>query len=120
MRQLKALCVNDPRSMKKFKIKKEEMKPLAVGYGACIASDMITVEGKKVWYMYREKPINETDNGWRFLSGYENEEYMANPNNHAFYDTNTIANYDPDIINFIDLPHGTQCERNDNGVLVII
>ncbi len=41
---------------KQFKIPGSEIKPLAEGHGGCFATDMITVDGQKVGYMYREKP----------------------------------------------------------------
>ncbi|KGJ86777.1 DUF2185 domain-containing protein [Colwellia psychrerythraea] len=106
--------------VKSFKLSSDEITPIAVGYGGCIATDQITVEGNLVGYMYRETPSNEMDNGWRFLSGYETQEYMSEPNNHSVYDLNTIANYDPEIIPFIELPIGTECERDENGVLIVI
>ncbi len=96
---------------KKFKLKAEELKQLAPGKGACIASDSITVDGNYVHYMYREESINKVDNGWRFFSGLESQEYVDNPDNMAFYDTNTIANYDPAIIGYLHLPIGTELER---------
>jgi len=67
-------------------------------YGACVATDMITVEGHRVGFMYREKADDAVDSGWRFLSGHESQEYMDDAENHAVYDINTIANYDPEII----------------------
>jgi len=36
---------------------------------------------------------------------------MCNPDNHAIYDMNTIANYDPSIIPFPDSPIGSVFER---------
>jgi hypothetical protein len=48
--------------------------------------------------MYREKPDNDVDSGWRFLSGHESQEYMNAAESHAIYDINTIANYDPEVI----------------------
>ncbi|WP_101758607.1 DUF2185 domain-containing protein [Oceanicoccus sp. KOV_DT_Chl] len=54
---------------KEFKLKPEEFKDIAVGYGGCIATDMITVHGKKVGYMYREEPSNEMDSGWCIMWG---------------------------------------------------
>lgn len=104
---------------KVFKLKPDEMKNLAVGYGACIATDMITVHGQKVGYMYRDEPENPSS-GWVFMSGNETQEYMDNAENLAMYDINTIANYDPDIIPFIEKPIGTECERDSNGVLKIV
>jgi hypothetical protein len=40
---------------------------------------------------------------------------MDNPANSAIYDINTIANYDPDIIPFLDSPTGSAFERGANG-----
>jgi hypothetical protein len=97
--------------MKAFKLKPEDIKPVAEGRGACIATDMITVEGKPVRYMYREAPDNDTDSGWRFMSGYESQEYMDDADNHALYDINTIANYDPSIVPFLDAEVGLAFEK---------
>jgi len=47
--------------------------------------------------MYREQPDNDVDSGWRFMAGYETDDYMNNPSNHGIFDVNTIANYDEDI-----------------------
>ncbi len=96
---------------KHFKLSADEIKPLATGYGGCIATDMITVEGYPVRYMYREEPDNDVDSGWRFVSGFESEEYMDDPDNHGIYDVNTIANYDPGIIPFLDAAEGSAFER---------
>ena len=40
---------------KQFKLAASEIKPLVHGYGGCISSDMITVEGYPVRFMYRER-----------------------------------------------------------------
>lgn len=61
--------------------------------------------------MYREDPDNEFDSGWRFLAGFESEEYMDADENMAFHDVNTIANYDPAIISLLDSAVGTAFER---------
>ncbi len=97
---------------KQFALRADQIKPLAEGRGGCFATDMITVEGRKVGYMYREKPDNDTDSGWRFMAGNESEDYMNNPDNHSIYDVNTIANYDPDIIPLLDKPAGSAFERD--------
>lgn len=105
---------------KKFLKSKEEFKPIAVGFGACIATDHITVEGKKVGYMYREQPsVNvPADNGWRFFSGEETQEYVDDANNSSFYDTNTIANYDPSITPYLKSPVGSAFIRNSKGEFI--
>ncbi|HVY87434.1 MAG TPA: DUF2185 domain-containing protein [Hyphomonadaceae bacterium] len=97
---------------KKYKLPAADIIPLATGRGACIATDMITVRGKPVGFMYRqEQPDNEQDSGWRFLSGLEDQDYMDDAGNHGVYDVNTIANYDPTIIPLLDSPPGSVFER---------
>jgi hypothetical protein len=96
---------------KKYKMTSAQIRNIAPGYGACFATDKITVEGAPVGFMYREDPDNDIDSGWRFLAGTESEEYMDNPDNHAIYDVNTIANYDPDIVPLLDAPSGSVFER---------
>ena len=96
---------------KQFRLKKEQIKPLAEGYGGCIASDKITVDGLPVRFMYKEEPHNAQDSGWRFLSGTESNEYMTNSKNHSVYDVNTVANYDPSIIPLLKSPVGSVYEK---------
>jgi hypothetical protein len=96
-----------------------QVKPMALGHGGCVASSMITIDGAKVGFMYREVPRNGIDGGWRFLAGSESPEYMGKPENHAVYDVNTISNYDPEIIPFLDAPAGAAFERvNGSGPFV--
>jgi len=101
-------------SQKKFALQAEQIRPLAEGHGWCFATDMITVEGRKVGYLYREEPDNDGDSGWRFTSGRESPEYMDEAANHGVYDVNTVANYDPEIISLLDAPVGSAFER-ENG-----
>lgn len=102
-------------SDKKFKLLASEIKQLIPNIGGCIATDKITVDGLPVGYMYREEPEFDVDNGWRFFSGTEDQEYVDNPDNSSIYNTNTIANYDPAIIPYLQLPIGTECERNEDN-----
>ncbi|MCU0424130.1 MAG: DUF2185 domain-containing protein [Candidatus Kapabacteria bacterium] len=97
---------------KQFKLTAEQIKPLAEGYGACFATDKITVEGRNVGFMYREEPDYENDSGWRFLAGDETGEYMNEADNVGVYDVNTIANYDEEIIPFLDADEGTAFARD--------
>jgi hypothetical protein len=100
---------------KRFYLSAEQINPLAEGHGACLASDMITVHGSKVGYMYRESPDNDLDSGWRFMAGHESQEYIDNADNIAVYDVNTIANYDPDIIPFLTAPLASAFARNQES-----
>lgn len=115
-----SLFANGNSMDKNFKLKADEIEDIAKGYGSCIATDEITVEGKPVGYMYREKPSSPQDSGWVFMSGYETQEYMDNPSNHAIYDVNTIANYDREILPLLEAPVGSLFERNEFGKFVEI
>ncbi|WP_066584218.1 DUF2185 domain-containing protein [Sphingomonas pruni] len=94
-----------------FKLKREQIAPIALGRGGCLSTDRIVVDGEPVGYMYREAPNNELDSGWRFFAGDEDASYMANSQRHGVYDVNTIVNYDPDILPFLDAAVGSRYER---------
>lgn len=98
--------------MKNYKLSKNEIRPLVEGYGACFATIKITVEGYPIRFMYREEPDNDIDSGWRFMSGFESDEYMNDPDNIEIYDVNTIANYDQTIIPLLDEPVGSAFEKS--------
>ncbi|WP_300600707.1 DUF2185 domain-containing protein [Niabella sp.] len=98
-------------SNKLFKIEKENIKEVISPIGGCYASDMITVEGLPVRYMYREEKNFEKDSGWRFLAGNESQEYLDDPENLMIYDVNTIANYDPAIIPYLSAEIGSEFTR---------
>jgi hypothetical protein len=61
--------------------------------------------------MCREQPDFENDTGWRFFSGTETQDYCDEPKNFAIYDVNTVANYDPAIVVYLDEPIGTKLDR---------
>jgi hypothetical protein len=100
-----------PTEDKPYKLSAAKIRPLAEGHGACIASDKITVDGHPVRFMYREQAIHAVDSGWRFLSGLESDAYMQDAANHAFYDCNTIANYDRSIVPYLESPIGSVFEK---------
>lgn len=105
--------------MKKFRLAPHEMAPLAQGYGGCLATDRITVDGAPVGYCYREAPANKMDSGWRFFAGDESDDYMGNSANHGVYDINTVANYDPSIIAVLQAPQGSAFERVGNKLVPV-
>lgn len=96
---------------KDFAIQSDKIVRIIPDIGYCFATDKITIEGMKVGYMYREVPDRDSDSGWRFFSGTESQDYVDNPENLKIYDVNTIANYDPDIIPYLDSDYGAEYER---------
>jgi hypothetical protein len=107
---------------KHFRLRPDELQPLAEGYGACLASDTVTVNGRRVGYMYRERPDRlpdgAADSGWRFMAGDEPPAYVDDAANWNWYDVNTIANYDPDVIPLLDAPFPVAFARDENGRFV--
>lgn len=109
------------KSDKDYFLKASEIKRLINSNEGCIATDRITIDGCKVGFMYREETYQNDypDSGWRFMAGDEDDDYMNNPENHSVYQVNTICNYDPEILPFLNAAPGTAYIRDENGVLVL-
>ncbi|HEX3652216.1 MAG TPA: DUF2185 domain-containing protein [Rhizomicrobium sp.] len=105
---------------KAYALDGSEIKPLATGHGSCIASDRITVDGRPVGFMYRERTDSDLDSGWRFMAGDESDEYLANPDNFGLHDVNTVANYDPAIVPLLTAPIGNAYMRDEAGRLATV
>lgn len=85
----------------------------------CIVSDMITKEGWKVGYMYRDVPHPDyPDSGWCFFKGDEDEKYVNDSQHHHILKINTICNYDEDIIPYLYMPIGTCLIRTKDGKFI--
>jgi hypothetical protein len=97
--------------MKRAPLDTSSFKQLITDFKYCAVTAKIIYEGQQVHFMYREKPVNETDSGWQFLAGTETQAYLSDPDNAAMYRLNTIANFDPAVIPYLDLPVGTDLER---------
>lgn len=84
--------------------------------GYCIASKKLTHQEQVLGYMYREEPDNDSDSGWRFLSGDEDQLFIDNPDNLGIYDLKTIVELDPEIISLLDSDYGVAYGRNTKGL----
>lgn len=82
-------------------------------FGYVMAPKVLVSNQLKVRFMYREKPDNMNDSGWRLFSGDEDQKYVDNPNNIAIYDVNTILSFNRDIEQLLNSPVGTAFERED-------
>ena len=65
--------------------------------GAVMCSKMIVDEDYKPLFIFREKPINDNDSGWRLFSGFESDEYSEDSENFGIYDPKTILAIDNSI-----------------------
>jgi hypothetical protein len=97
---------------KHFYIPGEKIKQLVPPMGSCFITDRVTVDGLKIGYMYRERADRPEDSGWRFFSGDEQEDYIEDSTHTGIYAVNTAANYDPDIIPYLDTPAPCAFEKD--------
>lgn len=100
---------------KQYKLRREDIVRLVPHNGGCLATDRIVVDGCEVGYMYREETERDGDTGWRFFSGDESQEYIADLSHTGVYAVNTIANYDPAILSYLDTPAPCAFEKEADG-----
>lgn len=117
-RQNYALHAAPPKEGKPFLLSGSEMRPLLQWEGpeGCIATDRILVDGAKVGYCYRERPMEGVpDSGWRFFAGDEDDAYLEDAEKSGIYALNTICNYDEGVIPLLEAPVGTAFYRDEQG-----
>ena len=110
--------MNNRMTTKKFRLRADEIAPLIDRISWCLATDRIMVDGALIGYMYREEPKAGGDSGWRFFAGDEDDAYMASNDNHGVYDLNTVVNYDPAVIPFLDATPGSRFDRTNGNTYV--
>ncbi|MEK4628237.1 DUF2185 domain-containing protein [Solibacillus sp. FSL R7-0682] len=88
--------------------------------GSVVSKNIINNLGNLKWCI-KEKPVNDIDNGWRFLSDIDTDEFLAAPSNMSICDWGTIIEIEPAIINIFDMPMGTDItlvSENNNKYFV--
>ncbi|MET3659176.1 immunity protein Imm33 domain-containing protein [Sporosarcina psychrophila] len=74
--------------------------------GSVVSNNILRNKGKLKWCI-KEKPVNALDNGWRFLSDIDTDEYLADASNMSICDWGTIIEIEPAIMYIFDMPLGT-------------
>lgn len=84
--------------------------------GGCVVSNNIINKKGVLKWCIKEKPFNPADNGWRFLSDIDTEDFLNDSANMSIWDFNTIAEIEPAILSIYNLPIGTDVElKHENG-----
>lgn len=104
-----------PVPRKQYRLKGEDMERLVPGNARAMASDRITVDGLPVGRMVREVPSRPEDSGWRFFAGDEDAAYLAIAGNSSVFALNTVANYDPDILPYLETPPPCSLRKAPDG-----
>lgn len=85
-------------------------RKLLLGKMACV-SKKIMDEGWKIGYMYREEASDESDSGWIFMAGDEDDEYVEDYHNIQLMSIHSVMQYDGTIWKYINNPVGTRLIR---------
>lgn len=80
----------------------------SMNMGGSIVSKNIW-EGKgRIKWIVREEGVNNLDNGWRFLSEIDTEEFLKETSNLLVCDWGTVFDIEPAIMPIFDMPVGTE------------
>lgn len=74
--------------------------------GGCVVSNNITNKKGVLKWCIKEKSLNPVDNGWRFLSDVDTEEFLNDSANMSVWDFNSIAEIEPAILSIYNMPIG--------------
>ena len=66
--------------------------------GGSVVSNHILENKAELKWVFREDAVDELDNGWRFLSEIDTEEYLSNPENMSVCDWSTIVEIEPAVL----------------------
>ena len=83
------------------------MSNKGMGLGASIVSNNILENKANIKWILRENSVNELDNGWRFLSEIDTEEYLSHAENMSICDWSTILEIEPAVLSIFNMPIGT-------------
>ena len=79
-----------------------------MGLGASIVSNNILKNKANIKWILRENSVNELDNGWRFLSEIDTEEYLSHAENMSICDWSTIVELEPAVLSIFNMPIGKE------------
>ena len=82
--------------------------------GSVVSRNIYEKKGRLKWCV-KEEGVTELDNGWRFLSEIDTEEYLSDPYNMVVCDWGTIVEIEPAIVPIFDMPVGTELTLEYDG-----
>ena len=86
---------------------------------ACTVSSRVLVVGCEIATCIRQKPFAEDmgwDSGWLFLADGDEDNDECR---YEYCDLNTICNYSPDVMQYLDFPYDTRLVRKEDGKLYV-
>ena len=84
-------------------------------FGGCVVSKNIYNKTGKLKWCIREESIRDADNGWRFFSDIDTDEYLADSKNMCVCMFETIIDIEPAVLAIYDMPVGTEVTLLQEG-----
>lgn len=75
--------------------------------GSIVSKNILENKGRLKW-CFRENAINPLDNGWRFLSEIDTNNYLGESSNMVVCDWGTVFEIEPAIAPIFNMPIGTE------------
>jgi len=75
--------------------------------GCVISKNILNGKGNLRWCV-REEGVNEVDNGWRFLSDVDTDEYLSDADNMSVFNFEDLIELEPSVLLIYDLPVGSE------------
>lgn len=75
--------------------------------GSLVSKNIIKGKGKLYWCS-RGQPCNEVDNGWRFFSEIDTDEFLSSPRNMMVLSWEQVVEIEPAVADIFDFPFGTE------------
>ena len=83
-------------------------------WGLLVSKNIYNGKGKLKWCV-REDSTRDVDNGWRFLSDIDSEEFLANSNNWCILAYESVIKIEPAVLAIYDMPVGTELTLMQEG-----
>ena len=80
-----------------------------------LVSEMCFEQGEVVRFLYREKPDNKEDSGWRMFTGHEPPDYLDDPKNTRVPAVGFMLDRDPSLLEPLKEGIGAVFEREDKA-----
>jgi len=91
------------------------MSTIETSYGACMVSRNIYERKGRLKWCIREESVRDVDNGWRFLSEIDTEEYLSDTDNWCILVYETVIEIEPAVLAIYHLPIGTEVTLVQEG-----
>lgn len=83
--------------------------------GSIVSKNILEHKGNLKWCI-KENAVNELDNGWRFLSDIDTDEFLEDTSNMIICDWGTVIELEPAVNSIFNMPKGTDITLiNEDG-----